>query len=101
MMLSRVWAGMTAASLALGTADAVRADGAEAFVGGLLGSAIGTAITNQATKPRVVQERVYVRERAPRKVTPGINAYQRQENREVQTALNYFGYSAGDRKSVV
>lgn len=86
---------MTAASLALGTADAVRADGAEAFVGGLLGSAIGTAITNQATKPRVVQERVYVRERAPRKVTPGINAYQRQENREVQTALNYFGYSAG------
>lgn len=97
-MLSRGLAGFVAMSLAFGSAGTASAgNGTEAFVGGLLGSAIGTAITNQATKPRtVVQERkVYVREPTRRKVDPGIGAYQRQQNREVQTALNYFGYSAG------
>ncbi len=74
-------------------APAVLAQGAEAFVGGLIGSAIGTAITNQnqqRQQPVVVRERTVVRQRAP-----VVNTYQREENRRVQTALNYFGFPAG------
>ena len=79
-----------------GSAEAARADGAEAFVGGLLGSAIGTAITNNAqqrqTAPqRTVVQKRYVKHRAP----VVVNSYQRDENRRVQTALNYFGFNAG------
>lgn len=77
----------------LGSAGGALADGAEAFVGGLLGSAIGTAITNSAQRPR---EQVIIRE--PRTIVrhvPVQDPYQREENRRVQTALNYFGFPAG------
>ena len=88
-------------ALVLGSAGAARADGAEAFVGGLLGSAIGTAITNHAQHrqqpQRVVVEKKYVKQRAPRQV----NSYQREENRRVQTALNYFGFTAGPADGVM
>ena len=54
-----------AAALATGTAERAAADGGgEAFVGGLIGSAIGTAIVNQQRRP-VVVERRYVTRRAP------------------------------------
>lgn len=68
------------------------AQGAEAFVGGLLGSAIGTTIANQNQRrpTTVVRERTVVRQRAP-----AVNTYQREENRRVQTALNHFGFPAG------
>ena len=83
-------------AIAVGSAEAVRADGAEAFVGGLLGSAIGTAITNHAQQrqqpQRVVVEQ-QVRQGSGRRARR--NSYQRDENRRVQTALNYFGFTAG------
>lgn len=41
-------AGLLATVLAVGSVGSAQADGAEAFVGGLLGGAIGTAITNNA-----------------------------------------------------
>jgi peptidoglycan hydrolase-like protein with peptidoglycan-binding domain len=67
--------------------------GGEAFVGGLLGSAIGTAIVNHQQQRRpVVVERRYVTKRAP---APVVNSWQREQNRQVQTALNYFGFPAG------
>ena len=72
------------------------ADGAEAFVGGLLGGAIGSAIANQQQRRVVVQERRVVRQRAPQ-----VNSYQREENRRVQTALNYFGFPAGTADGVL
>ena len=79
-----------AAALATGTAERAAADGGgEAFVGGLIGSAIGTAIVNQQRRP--VVERHYVTRRAPAPV----NTYQREQNRQIQTALNYFGFPAG------
>lgn len=70
------------------------ADGTEAFVGGLLGGAIGSAISNsvQQRQRPVVVERRYVTRRAP---APVVNSYQRQQNMQVQTALNYFGFPAG------
>jgi peptidoglycan hydrolase-like protein with peptidoglycan-binding domain len=71
------------------------ADGAEAFVGGLLGGAIGTAITNSAQQ-RQQQQRVYVQPRTVvRQQAPAVSSAQREENRRVQTALNYFGFPAG------
>ncbi len=88
---------IVAASIAAGSAGTARADGAEAFVGGLLGSAIGTAITNNVQQQkRVVVERRYVRERPV-----VVNTYQREQNRQVQTALNYFGFPAGPADGVM
>ena len=96
MECRRILACLMSAALALGSAGAARADGAEAFVGGLLGSAIGTAITNQAVQrqqqQRVVVERKFVKQKAPRQV----NSYQREENRRVQTCLLYTSDAADD-----
>ena len=66
-------------------------DGGSAFVGGLLGSAIGTAIVNQQQQKRYVVQKHYV----PRHKAPAVSSYQREQNREVQTSLNYFGFPAG------
>lgn len=88
----------------VGTAPMARADGAEAFVGGLLGSAIGTAITNnvQRQQPRTIVEKHYVTPRAPKaQAAAPVPNYQREENRRVQTALNYFGYNAGYADGVI
>jgi peptidoglycan hydrolase-like protein with peptidoglycan-binding domain len=80
-----------ALAIAAGSATHAAADGGEAFVGGLLGSAIGTAIVNSQQQRRpVVVERRYVTRRAP-----VVNTWQREQNRQVQTALNYFGFPAG------
>jgi peptidoglycan hydrolase-like protein with peptidoglycan-binding domain len=84
-----VLACLIASAAALTPADRAAADGAEAFVGGLLGSAVGTAIVNHQQRQRVIVERRYVPKR------PGVSSYQREENRQVQTALNYFGFPAG------
>lgn len=89
-----VTASIIALVLATGAADrAAAGGGGEAFVGGLLGGAIGTAIVNSQQQRRpVVVERRYVTKRAP---APTVNTWQREQNRQVQTALNYFGFPAG------
>ncbi len=69
-----------------------------AFVGGLLGSAIGTAIVNQQQQRRVV---VQPRTTTRRAAAPAVNTYQREENRTVQTSLNYFGFPAGTPDGVM
>jgi peptidoglycan hydrolase-like protein with peptidoglycan-binding domain len=74
------------------------ADGAEAFVGGLLGGAIGSAIVNQQQQRRVVVQPRTTTRRAP---APSVNTYQREENRTVQTALNYFGFPSGTPDGVM
>jgi len=81
-------------ALLLSPAQQAAADGAEAFVGGLLGGALGTAISNSVQQRRqpVVVEKRYVTRRAP---APAVNSYQRQQNMQVQNALNYFGFPAG------
>jgi len=75
-----------AVALALSSAHASRAE-ADAFVGGLLGGIIGGAIgSNVRTQSQ------------PRRTTqarPVVASPQRQQNREVQTALNHFGFHVG------
>lgn len=90
----KLTASLIALVIAAGSADrAAAGGGGEAFVGGLLGGAIGTAIVNSQQQRRpVVVERHYVSRRAP---APTVNTWQREQNRQVQTALNYFGFPAG------
>lgn len=63
------------------------------LVGGLIGGAIGSGLANQQRQRTQTQTRtVYV--------NPTYSA-QRQENRQVQTALNYFGFNAGTADGVL
>lgn len=91
MMIARnSTAFVLSSALALATIPGgAQADGGSAFVGGLIGSALGSAIVNN--QQRQQQQRTVVR-RAP---APTVNTYQRQQNREVQTALNHFNFPAG------
>lgn len=70
----------------------VEADGRD-FAAGLAAGVIGSAIVRNAKPKRTVRRsttRVY---KQPRRAT--ISNAQRAENREVQTALNYFGFPSG------
>ena len=94
-----------ALAVAAPVVPAAQADGS-AFVGGLvggmLGSAIGNAQRQQQQRPNTVvireQPRTVVR-RAP--APAPVNTYERQQNREVQAALNYFGFPAGTPDGVL
>lgn len=88
---------LLASALVLAGSGSASADGS-AFVGGLLGGAIGSAIVNQQQQRRVVVEKHYV---APRSTRPATSSWQREENRRVQTALNYFGFPAGTPDGVI
>ena len=69
--------------------------GGSDVVGGIIGGIIGGAIVNEANKsrPRTVYRT------APAK--PAVSSYQRDQNREVQTSLNYFGYPVGTPDGVL
>ncbi|MEM8823324.1 MAG: peptidoglycan-binding domain-containing protein [Pseudomonadota bacterium] len=64
--------------------------GADDIVGGIIGGVIGGAIVNSTRQQPRQTTRTVVRRAAPT-----VSSTQRQENREVQTALNYFGFDAG------
>jgi peptidoglycan hydrolase-like protein with peptidoglycan-binding domain len=81
-----------AAALALSPAAAV-AD--NAFVGGLVGGIIGGAIANSARQQP--QKKVY-RSAPARKP---VYSAAREQNREVQHSLNYFGFNAGGADGVL
>jgi peptidoglycan hydrolase-like protein with peptidoglycan-binding domain len=75
---------MLAAALGMAQTDQARAD---AFVGGLLGGFIGSAVgSNIRTQPR---------QRVTRTRPATRNTYQREQNRQVQVALNHFGFNVG------
>jgi peptidoglycan hydrolase-like protein with peptidoglycan-binding domain len=76
------------AALAVGRAEPVMADG-DAIVGGIIGGIIGGAIINEANK----NKRSTKSTRSTR--SSGVSSAQREANREVQTALNYFGFPVG------
>ncbi|MDO9637708.1 MAG: peptidoglycan-binding domain-containing protein [Pseudotabrizicola sp.] len=76
------------AGLGLTPADPVQADAGDAIAGALIGGIIGHAIANDQNKRRVVTQRRSTK-------SPGISSAQRESNREVQTALNHFGYPVG------
>jgi hypothetical protein len=87
--------GVLAAGLALGSAPAPATAGdAGAFIGGVAAGVLGTLAVQHAREPqRTVSQRHYVTPRAP--------SYQRESNRAVQTALNYFGFPAGTPDGVM
>lgn len=82
--------GLVSLGLALNAAAPVAAGGSD-IVGGIVGGIIGGAIVNEANRSRQ-QPRTVVRT-VPAK--PTVYSYEREQNREVQNSLNYFGYPVG------
>lgn len=89
MHFKRIASTCVAAALVFSPVPALAGD---ALVGGIIGGIIGGAIVNGANK----QKRTTTRKSAPRKSTkPSVSSSQREANREVQVALNYFGFPVG------
>ncbi|MGP3698756.1 peptidoglycan-binding domain-containing protein [Rhodobacter sp. NSM] len=82
-----------AALVGLAPAEQVQADAGDAIAGALVGGIIGHAIANDQNRRRAQQQQRVYRRAAPAKST--MSAAQREQNKEVQTALNYFGYPVG------
>jgi peptidoglycan hydrolase-like protein with peptidoglycan-binding domain len=88
MKLKRLIAPCLVAAVATTGATRATADAADAAVGALVGGIIGHAIAkDQQRKRQATVRRSYKK--------PGISSAQRATNREMQTALNYFGFNAG------
>ncbi|MEY8880299.1 peptidoglycan-binding domain-containing protein [Donghicola sp. XS_ASV15] len=90
-------AGVIAAvvSLSLGTNALADDSFARGLVGGIIGGAIANSVAN--SKPRTTTtQKTYVKPR-----TSGISSAQRESNREVQRALNHFGFPAGTADGVL
>lgn len=95
MVVKHLVAGLACAGLLISGSAAPVAAGTDDVVGGLIGGMIGAAIINEANKQR---PRTVVRQAAPK---PAVSSYQREQNREVQTSLNYFGYPVGAPDGVI
>jgi len=89
-MSFRTYVIATAAVSALVAAD-TRTAGADPFFGALVGGFIGSAIGSQTgQRPRTTQPRTQQRAQPS-----GAAVAQRQANRDLQTALNFFGFDVG------
>lgn len=91
-------AGLVAALTAMPATQAA-ADGKD-FAAGVLSGIIGSAIVNDAQRRNQMQRQQYQQPRQTytQKTTrakPTISTAQREENRSVQTALNYFSFPVG------
>lgn len=93
MISKKIATGCVAASLALTPASPVLADG-DAIVGGIIGGIIGGAIVNESNKKRAQPQRTTTSTKRTYS-KPRVSSAQRAENREIQVALNYFGYPVG------
>ncbi|RGP35618.1 peptidoglycan-binding domain-containing protein [Pseudotabrizicola alkalilacus] len=78
------------AGLGLTPAEPVHADAGDAIAGALIGGILGHAIARDQQKRQATTQR-----RSTKSTQPGISSAQREANREVQTALNHFGYPVG------
>jgi hypothetical protein len=76
------------ASLTVMPTQKVMAGGGDALLGGVIGGVVGGIIVNEANKNH--RRRTVVVQR-----TTTVSPYTRAQNRETQTALNYFGFPAG------
>ncbi|GGH21277.1 Putative peptidoglycan binding domain-containing protein [Cribrihabitans marinus] len=89
MNSKHICATVVAASLILIPAERAKANEGAALLGGAI---LGGIIVNEVHKNKQRQRTTTVR-RSTR--SSGISSAQRQQNRDVQTALNYFGYNVG------
>ena len=89
MKLKAIATACVVTSLMIGRAEPVLADG-DALVGGIVGGIIGGVIVNEANKNRA-KTKTY----RSTSSKPSVSSAQRTANREVQTALNYFGFPVG------
>jgi peptidoglycan hydrolase-like protein with peptidoglycan-binding domain len=69
-----------------------RADGKDFIAGAIIGGLIGGAVANENNKKKAAKSN---RSTKTKSTKSSISAEQREANREVQTALNYFGYGVG------
>lgn len=83
MKAKRIATGVVAASIAL---SPIQATAGDALAGGIVGAVIGGLIVHEMNKNKR-------RSAAPVRSTK--SSATREANREVQTALNYFGYNVG------
>jgi peptidoglycan hydrolase-like protein with peptidoglycan-binding domain len=90
MKLKAIATSAVIAALMVSRAEPVMADG-DALVGGIIGGIIGGAIVSEANKNKNKRSTRSTRSAAP----SGVSSAQRESNREVQTALNYFGFPVG------
>ncbi|MEL6586071.1 MAG: peptidoglycan-binding domain-containing protein [Pseudomonadota bacterium] len=104
MLKRRIMGCATAIALAMpGQTFAGSGEVAAGIIGGIIGGAI---VNQQRQQPRATQRRAAPRSTrstrsTPRSTRPSISTAQRQENREVQTALNYFGFDAGGADGIL
>ncbi len=90
MFSKKIASATLAASLALVPAAPAIADIGDALVGGVIGGIIGGAIVAESNKKRTNTTTT------TRSTTqPSISSRQREENRQVQIALNHFGFPVG------
>ena len=78
------------AGLGLAPAEPVHADAGDAIAGALIGGIIGHAIARDQQNRRYTTQR-----KSTKSAKPSVSNAQREANREVQTALNHFGYPVG------
>jgi len=69
-----------------------RADGKDFIAGAIIGGIIGSAVTNENNKKKSAKS---TKATTPKASKPAVSTAEREANREVQTALNYFGYNVG------
>ena len=98
MVLKRLATTAAAVSLATAPVSPALADAGDAIAGGIIGGIISGVIVNEANKNQRTKK---VYRKTPRKSYSGISSAQRAANREVQVALNYFGYPVGAPDGVV
>ena len=77
------------ASLSLVPPETAQADAGDAIAGALIGGIIGHAIANDQNRRKSTVRR------STKSSKPSMSSAQREKNREVQTALNHFGYPVG------
>ena len=94
MFIRRVCASFIAAAIIAAPAERAVAGDAGAALGGLL---LGAVIANEVNKNK--RRKTTTRRTTTRRST--ISTAQRTQNRQVQTALNYFGYNVGSADGVL
>ncbi|MFU8776552.1 MAG: peptidoglycan-binding domain-containing protein [Roseovarius sp.] len=98
MFSKRIMIAALAASVAL-PAGVARADFKDGLVGGLVGGAVSGIIVNESAKARERKQQTTTTTTRPAYQAP-VNTVARQQVREEQTALNYFGFPAGSPDGV-